>query len=85
VKKIFSETNLDIKMYRDLENHNPNHISTGFVRFGQTIDEALYVVGELIILSKCKNIYYCGDMSYTSLFNWYPINIKKVKLTNIVI
>jgi hypothetical protein len=24
-------------------------------------------------------------MSYTSLFNWYPINIKKVKLTNIVI
>jgi hypothetical protein len=85
VKKVFSETSLDIKMYRNLENHNPNQISTGFVRFGQTIDEALYVVGELIILSKCKNIYYCGDMSYTSLFNWYPMNIKKVKLTNIVI
>lgn len=26
-----------------------------------------------------------GDISFTSLFNWCSINIKKVKLTNIVV
>lgn len=85
VKKVFSELNLNIKMYRDLENHNPNLISNGFTRYGQTLEEALFVVGELLILSKSKNIYYSGDISFTSLFNWYSINIKKVKLTNIVV
>jgi len=85
VKKVFSELNLNIKMYRDLENHNPNLISNGFTKGGQTLEEALFVVGELLILSKSKNIYYSGDISYTSLFNWYSINVKKVKLTNIII
>ena len=65
-------------MYRDLENHNPNLISNGFTRYGQTLEEALFVVGELLILSKSKNIYYSGDISFTSLFNWYSINIKKL-------
>ena len=83
VKKVFSELNLNIKMYRGLEDHNPNIIANGFTKGGQTIEEALFVVGELLILSKSKNIYYSGDISYTSLFNWYSINVKKVKLTNI--
>lgn len=85
VKKVFSETNLNLKMYRSLEQHDPNVISNGFTRSGQTIEEALFVVGELILLGKSRTIYYSGDMTYTSLFNWYAINIKKVKLEEIVL
>lgn len=83
VKEKFSETSLNLVMYRDLEKHNPNYIADGFTRFGQTVEEALFVVGEMILLSRGNHIYYGGDMSYRSLFNWYSINVKKVKITDI--
>jgi hypothetical protein len=82
-KQSFLETNLKLKMFRDISTHNPNHIGNGFTRLGQTVDEAINVVSELIILGFCENIYYAGDISNISLFNWYATNIKKAKLIQI--
>lgn len=78
-KKIFSEGEFDIRFYRSLNDHDLNHTPDGFTR---SLTDALFAVAELIILSKSNHIYYSGDMPYISLFNWYPINIKKIKLTN---
>ena len=85
VKEIFQETNLHILLFRTLEFHDSNHIPNGFVRYGLNISDALFAVEELLILSKGDIINYCGDMLWVSLFNWYAINIKKIKLNEIVI
>jgi hypothetical protein len=83
IKKKLMESKIKIKLFRNLDNHDFNHIPNGFVNLGQTIDDALFAVTELIILSRGKHIYYSGEIHNISLFNWYAINIKKVKLINI--
>lgn len=85
VKHIFLDSTLKISLYRPIEKHDINHIPNGFVRYGVSGEDALFAVAELIILSKGNVTHYCGDMSWVSLFNWYSINIKKVKLNEIII
>jgi len=82
VKQEFLKTNLNIKLFRDLTNHGINHIPNGQT---SSFEDALFAVSELVILGKSKNVYYSGDMNWVSLFNWYAINIKKVKLINFTI
>jgi hypothetical protein len=83
VKKKLLESKIKIKLFRDLDNHDLHHVPNGFVYLGQSIDDAIFAVTELIILSRGKHIYYSGEVNNISLFNWYAINIKKVKLINI--
>jgi hypothetical protein len=85
VKRVFSETDLNIIHYKKIENHDLNFIPNGFVLQGLSLENALFAVAEMLILSKGNKIHYCGDMTWVSLFNWYSINIKKVKLNEIII
>jgi len=83
IKKKLIDSKIKIRLFRDLDNHDINHVPLGPVAFGQTIDDALFAVGELIILSMGKHIYYSGEITNISLFNWYAMNIKNVKLVNL--
>ena len=85
VKKLFLETDLDVTLYRTIENHNLSHIPNGFIRYGITLEDSLFAVAELLILSKGNMIHYCGDMSWVSLFNWYSTTIKKVKINEMIL
>lgn len=77
IKKKLLDDNFKIKLFRDLNNHDDKHIPNGF---SNLIDDAIFAVTELMILSKCSVIYYYGEINNISLFNWYPTNVKKVKL-----
>jgi len=84
-KKVFLELPYKIIPYRDLNNHDLNHIPNGFMGGDTAITDALFAVTELLLLSKSKHIYYSGDITSVSLFNWYSINIKNVELTSFLI
>jgi hypothetical protein len=81
VKQMIMDTDLNIKLFRGLDNHNINHIPNGFVHHGNQKDvDTFFAVGEMIILAKSKVIHYDGEQSYPSLFNWYANVVKDVKL-----
>jgi hypothetical protein len=81
VKQMIMDTDLNIKLFRGLDNHNINHIPNGFVHHGNQKDvDTFFAVGEMIILAKSKIIHYDGEQSYPSLFNWYANVVKDVKL-----
>jgi hypothetical protein len=83
IKEKILQSKINIKLFRDLNNHNKNHVPNGYVKDCASVDDALFAVTEMLILSKGSHIYYSGEINNISLFNWYPINIKKVKLINL--
>jgi hypothetical protein len=83
IKKMVKDSGINVVFYRDLDNHSMNHIPNGFTMYGQTIEDAIFPMTEMIILGESSNILYSGDVSNISLFNWYAINIKKTQLTSI--
>ena len=81
VKQMIMKTDLNIKLFRGLDNHEINHIPNGFVHHGNQKDiDTFFAVGEMVILAKSNVIHYDGEQSYPSLFNWYANVVKNVKL-----
>lgn len=79
-KEKIKETGLNIKLIRDIEQHQKNDILNGFP-VGENRDlDAFYSVCEMILLSKSKKIYYSGEFSWVSLFTFYAKSPKKVEL-----
>jgi len=70
----------DYQIIYMINNHNKNHIPNGYVRDIKSLDDSIFAVTEILILSMCSSIYYSGEISNISLFNWYPVNVRKVKL-----
>jgi hypothetical protein len=81
VKQMIMKTDLNIKLFRGMDNHEINHIPNGFVHHGNQKDvDTFFAVGEMVILGKSNVIHYDGEQSYPSLFNWYANVVKNVKL-----
>jgi hypothetical protein len=72
---------LNIKLFRDLDNHKPNHFPNGFT---YSYEDAYYPISEMLIMGESKFIHYSGEQSYVSLFNFYPLCVKGVKLKNYI-
>jgi hypothetical protein len=85
VKKIILDEGYNVIFFRNFKDHNLDHIPNGFTVFGQTVEDAIFPVTEMIILGESSKIIYSGDIQNVSLFNWYAINIKKVNLENIIL
>jgi hypothetical protein len=79
-KKIIKETKLNIKLFRDVNEHSKNHILDGISVGEQKIFDSICSVCEMIILSKCDKIFYSGEMNWISYFTWYGRNVGKKEL-----
>lgn len=80
VKKIIKDEGINVIFFRDLENHSMSHIPPGGTLFNQKDDDVFFPVTEMIIMGESSKILYQGEINMVSLFNWYAINVKKVKL-----
>jgi len=78
VKKIISSFIPNSKMIRGFDNQN-YHLSGCPMGINQ-LNDAFFSVCELYTLSRCKTIYYDGELSWVSFFVWYPRNVCNVKV-----
>jgi len=79
-KKIIKDTKLNIKLYRDVNEHSKNHILDGISVGEQKIFDSICSVCEMIILSKSDKIFYSGEMGWVSYFTWYGRNVENKEL-----
>lgn len=79
-KAVLDKTKLDIVLFRDLNNHHINHLPNGFSMLDE---DAYFAVSEMLIMGQSKHIHYSGEQSYMSLFNFYPVCVKNVRITDI--
>lgn len=79
-KRALDESGLDITLFRGLPDHAQDHLPNGYSMFDE---DAYFAVSEMLIMGQSKHIHYSGEQSYMSLFNFYPVSVKNVQITDI--
>lgn len=79
-KMVLEKTKLNLVLFRDLNKHDINHLPNGF---SMRDEDAYFAVSEMLIMGQSKHIHYSGEQSYMSLFNFYPVCVKRVRITDI--